>query len=81
VSLIQHKKPTTNWLTIIIINFLKLMFPKYALYSATKQRWNKSAKVFSKEMGRSISIGHNQRSGATATDLFLWKVTGNHRQN
>lgn len=58
----------------IIINFssstAKLMFPKYALYSATKAAVEQITKVFSKEIGRGISV-NAIAPGATATDLFV----------
>jgi len=58
----------------IIINFssstAKLMFPKYALYSATKAAVEQITKVFSKEIGRGISV-NAIAPGATATELFL----------
>jgi 3-oxoacyl-[acyl-carrier protein] reductase len=58
----------------IIINFssstAKLMFPKYALYSATKAAVEQITRVFSKEVGRGISV-NAIAPGATATELFL----------
>ncbi len=58
----------------IIINFssstAKLMFPKYALYSATKAAVEQMTRVFSKEIGRGISV-NAIAPGATATELFL----------
>ncbi|GGG97172.1 3-ketoacyl-ACP reductase [Polaribacter pacificus] len=58
----------------IIINFssstAKLMFPKYALYSASKAAVEQITKVFSKEIGRGISV-NAIAPGATATELFL----------
>ncbi|MRI01668.1 SDR family oxidoreductase [Kriegella sp. EG-1] len=57
-----------------IINFssstAKLMFPTYALYSATKAAVEQITKVFSKEVGRGISV-NAIAPGATATELFL----------
>ncbi|GAA5219380.1 SDR family oxidoreductase [Membranihabitans marinus] len=57
-----------------IINFssstAKLMFPKYALYSATKAAVEQMTRVFSKEIGRGISV-NAIAPGATATELFL----------
>ena len=58
----------------IIINFssstAKLMFPNYSLYSATKAAVEQITKVFSKEIGRGISV-NAIAPGATATELFL----------
>lgn len=57
-----------------IINFssstAKLMFPTYALYSASKAAVEQMTRVFSKEIGRGISV-NAIAPGATATDLFL----------
>ncbi|MCL4119992.1 UNVERIFIED_CONTAM: hypothetical protein GTU68_001377 [Idotea baltica] len=57
-----------------IINFssstAKLMFPTYALYSASKAAVEQITKVFSKEIGRGISV-NAIAPGATATELFL----------
>lgn len=58
----------------IILNFssstTKLMFPTYALYSATKAAVEQMTRVFAKEVGRGISV-NAIAPGATATDLFL----------
>ncbi|MFC0604791.1 SDR family oxidoreductase [Winogradskyella pulchriflava] len=58
----------------IIINFssstAKLMFPTYALYSASKAAVEQMTRVFAKEIGRGISV-NAIAPGATATDLFL----------
>ncbi len=58
----------------IIINFssstAKLMFPNYALYSASKAAVEQMTRVFSKEIGRGISV-NAIAPGATATELFL----------
>jgi len=57
----------------IIINFssttTKLMLPQYALYSSTKAAVEQMTRVFSKEIGRGISV-NAIAPGATATDLF-----------
>lgn len=57
-----------------IINFssstAKLMFPTYSLYSASKAAVEQITKVFSKEVGRGISV-NSIAPGATATELFL----------
>ncbi|MFD1551051.1 3-ketoacyl-ACP reductase [Putridiphycobacter roseus] len=57
-----------------IINFssstAKLMFPTYSLYSASKAAVEQITKVFSKEIGRGISV-NAIAPGATATELFL----------
>ncbi|CDF80386.1 3-oxoacyl-ACP reductase [Formosa agariphila KMM 3901] len=57
-----------------IINFssstAKLMFPTYAIYSATKAAVEQMTKVFSKEIGRGISV-NALAPGPTETDLFL----------
>ncbi|WP_139958731.1 SDR family oxidoreductase [Flavicella sediminum] len=49
---------------------VKLMFPTYALYSATKAAVEQMTRVFSKEIGRGISV-NALAPGATETDLFL----------
>ncbi|MCL5246930.1 SDR family oxidoreductase [Cellulophaga sp. 20_2_10] len=58
----------------IIINFssstTKLMLPTYAIYSATKAAVEQMTKVFSKEIGRGISV-NAIAPGATETELFL----------
>lgn len=58
----------------IIINFssstTKLMLPTYALYSATKAAVEQMTRVFSKEIGRGISV-NAIAPGATETELFL----------
>ncbi|WP_292942704.1 SDR family oxidoreductase [Olleya sp. UBA1516] len=58
----------------IIINVssstVKLMFPTYALYSASKAAVEQMTRVFSKEIGRGISV-NAIAPGATETDLFL----------
>ena len=46
------------------------MFPTYALYSASKAAVEQMTRVFSKEIGRGISV-NAIAPGATATDLFL----------
>jgi 3-oxoacyl-[acyl-carrier protein] reductase len=57
-----------------IINFssstVKLMFPTYALYSASKAAVEQMTRVFSKEIGRGISV-NSIAPGATETELFL----------
>jgi len=57
----------------IIINFssstTKLMLPQYALYSSTKSAVEQMTRVFSKEIGRGISV-NAIAPGATATELF-----------
>jgi 3-oxoacyl-[acyl-carrier protein] reductase len=58
----------------IIINVssstVKLMFPTYALYSASKAAVEQMTRVFSKEIGRGISV-NAIAPGATETELFL----------
>ncbi|GGG44757.1 SDR family oxidoreductase [Bizionia arctica] len=58
----------------IIINFssstTKLMLPTYAIYSATKAAVEQITRVFSKEIGRGISV-NAIAPGATETELFL----------
>ncbi|WP_117883571.1 SDR family oxidoreductase [Aureibaculum luteum] len=49
---------------------VKLMFPTYALYSASKAAVEQMTRVFSKEIGRGISV-NAIAPGATETDLFL----------
>ncbi|MCP9234307.1 SDR family oxidoreductase [Lewinella sp. JB7] len=57
-----------------IINFssstVKLMLPKYGLYSATKAAVEQMTRVFSREIGRGISV-NAVAPGPTKTDLFL----------
>ncbi|WP_036153979.1 SDR family oxidoreductase [Maribacter forsetii] len=57
-----------------IINFssstVKLMFPNYALYSASKAAVEQMTRVFSKEIGRGISV-NALAPGATETELFM----------
>ncbi|WP_339926275.1 SDR family oxidoreductase [uncultured Cyclobacterium sp.] len=57
-----------------IINFssstVKLMFPTYALYSASKAAVEQMTRVFSKEIGRGISV-NAIAPGPTETELFL----------
>ncbi|MUH34958.1 glucose 1-dehydrogenase [Zobellia amurskyensis] len=58
----------------IIINVssstVKLMFPTYALYSASKAAVEQMTRVFSKEIGRGISV-NCLAPGATETELFM----------
>ncbi|MDW5290692.1 SDR family oxidoreductase [Formosa sp. PL04] len=58
----------------IIINFssstTKLMLPTYAIYSATKAAVEQMTRVFSKEIGRGISV-NAIAPGATETELFM----------
>tara|TARA_R110002051_G_scaffold86498_2_gene152360 strand:- start:26535 stop:27269 length:735 start_codon:yes stop_codon:yes gene_type:complete len=49
---------------------VKLMFPTYALYSATKAAVEQMTRVFSKEIGRGISV-NALAPGPTETELFL----------
>ena len=58
----------------IILNFssgtTKLMLPTYAIYSATKAAVEQMTRVFSKEIGRGISV-NAIAPGPTETELFL----------
>lgn len=58
----------------IIINFssttTKMMLPGYALYSASKAAVEQMTRVFSKEIGRGISV-NAIAPGPTNTELFL----------
>ena len=58
----------------IIINFssstTKLMLPTYAIYSATKAAVEQMTRVYSKEIGRGISV-NAIAPGATETELFM----------
>lgn len=58
----------------IIINFsssaVKMMLPGYAIYTATKAAVEQMTRVFSKEIGRGISV-NAVAPGPTSTDLFL----------
>ncbi|WP_452231034.1 MULTISPECIES: SDR family oxidoreductase [unclassified Lacinutrix] len=49
---------------------VKLMFPTYAIYSASKAAVEQMTRVFSKEIGRGISV-NALAPGATETELFL----------
>ncbi|MGJ8736114.1 SDR family oxidoreductase [Zobellia laminariae] len=49
---------------------VKLMFPTYALYSASKAAVEQMTRVFSKEIGRGISV-NALAPGPTETDLFM----------
>ncbi|QCX39658.1 SDR family oxidoreductase [Aureibaculum algae] len=49
---------------------VKLMFPTYALYSASKAAVEQMTRVFSKEIGRGISV-NALAPGPTETNLFL----------
>lgn len=49
---------------------VKLMFPTYALYSASKAAVEQMTRVFSKEIGRGVSV-NAIAPGATETELFL----------
>ncbi|MCL4160922.1 UNVERIFIED_CONTAM: hypothetical protein GTU68_025456 [Idotea baltica] len=49
---------------------VKLMFPKYALYSASKAAVEQMTRVFSKEIGRGISV-NAIAPGATETEMFM----------
>ena len=49
---------------------VKLMFPNYALYSASKAAVEQMTRVFSKEIGRGISV-NAIAPGATETEMFL----------
>lgn len=66
-----HSKLSDNG---TIINFssstVKLMLPSYALYSATKAAIEQMTRVFSKEIGRGISV-NVIAPGPTNTELFL----------
>lgn len=58
----------------IIINIssstTRVMFPGYAIYSATKAAVDQMTRVFSKEIGRGISV-NAIAPGPTTTELFL----------
>lgn len=49
---------------------VKLMFPTYAIYSASKAAVEQMTRVFSKEIGRGISV-NALAPGPTETNLFL----------
>ena len=66
-----HSKLADNGNIInISSSTVKLMFPTYALYSASKAAVEQMTRVFSKEIGRGISV-NALAPGATATELFL----------
>ena len=58
----------------IVLNFssstTRMMLPTYGIYSATKAAVEQMTKVFSKEVGRGISV-NAIAPGPTKTDLFL----------
>lgn len=66
-----HGKLADNGIIInVSSSTAKLMFPKYALYSASKAAVEQMTRVFSKEIGRGISV-NAIAPGATETELFL----------
>lgn len=66
-----HSKLSDNGNIInVSSSTVKLMFPTYALYSASKAAVEQMTRVFSKEIGRGISV-NAIAPGATETELFL----------
>ncbi|ALJ04152.1 3-ketoacyl-ACP reductase [Pseudalgibacter alginicilyticus] len=66
-----HSKLADNGIIInVSSSTAKLMFPTYALYSASKAAVEQITRVFSKEIGRGISV-NAIAPGATETELFL----------
>jgi 3-oxoacyl-[acyl-carrier protein] reductase len=57
-----------------IVNFssstVKMMLPSYGLYSASKAAVNQLTRIYSKEVGRGISV-NSIAPGGTETELFL----------
>lgn len=65
-----HKLSDNGNIINISSSTVKLMFPTYALYSASKAAVEQMTRVFSKEVGRGISV-NALAPGATETELFL----------
>ena len=65
-----HKLADNGNIINISSSTVKLMFPTYALYSASKAAVEQMTRVFSKEVGRGISV-NALAPGATETELFL----------
>jgi len=65
-----HKLSDNGNIINISSSTVKLMFPTYALYSASKAAVEQMTRVFSKEIGRGISV-NALAPGATETELFM----------
>lgn len=65
-----HKLSDNGNIINISSSTVKLMFPTYALYSASKAAVEQMTRVFSKEVGRGISV-NALAPGPTETELFL----------
>lgn len=66
-----HRKLADNGNIInLSSSTVKMMLPKYALYSASKAAVEQMTRVFSREIGRGISV-NALAPGATETELFL----------
>ncbi len=65
-----HKLEDGGNIINISSSTVKLMFPTYALYSASKAAVEQMTRVFSKEIGRGISV-NCLAPGATETELFM----------
>ncbi|NRR92238.1 glucose 1-dehydrogenase [Winogradskyella undariae] len=65
-----HKLEDNGNIINISSSTVKLMFPTYALYSASKAAVEQMTRVFSKEIGRGISV-NALAPGATETELFM----------
>ncbi|MBF8149304.1 SDR family oxidoreductase [Winogradskyella sp. F6397] len=65
-----HKLADNGNIINISSSTVKLMFPTYALYSASKAAVEQMTRVFSKEIGRGISV-NALAPGATETELFM----------
>jgi len=65
-----HKLSDNGNIINISSSTVKLMFPTYALYSASKAAVEQITRVFSKEIGRGISV-NALAPGATETELFM----------
>ncbi|MBU2929373.1 glucose 1-dehydrogenase [Winogradskyella psychrotolerans] len=65
-----HKLADHGNIINISSSTVKLMFPTYGLYSASKAAVEQMTRVFSKEIGRGISV-NALAPGATETELFM----------
>ncbi|NRD19787.1 SDR family oxidoreductase [Winogradskyella eckloniae] len=65
-----HKLSDNGNIINISSSTVKLMFPTYAIYSASKAAVEQMTRVFSKEVGRGISV-NALAPGPTETELFL----------
>lgn len=66
----EHKLEDNGKIINISSSTVQLMLPTYAIYSASKAAVEQMTRVFSKEIGRGISV-NALAPGPTETDLFL----------